>query len=94
MSSVLYLGAGNAKDLQFQVIRCTFTPQIVLFNFTRALEGHVSYTAIESVKDGLVFSGKYEGGTKIFKSPHVIVFSNWHPDVTQLTRDRWEIIQL
>jgi len=52
-------------------------PKIVIFNFSRGLEERVNYNAIEAVKDGLIFSGKYESKTKIFNSPHVVIFCNF-----------------
>ena len=51
----------------------------------------MSYSAIESLKDGLLFSGKYEGGVKLFPPPHVVIFANFLPDMTKLSIDRWDI---
>lgn len=67
--------------------------KIVCFNYTRALESddHINYSAIESLKDGLMFSSKYESGCKIFDSPHVVIFSNKLPDFSKLSMDRWDI---
>ena len=39
---------------------------------------HFYYMA-EKLKDGMIFSSKYESRSKIFKSPHVIFFSNDPP---------------
>lgn len=61
-----------------------------IFNFPRSSEG-VSYRAIESVKDGLMTSAKYESSTLVFNCPHVWIFSNEHPDITKLSKDRWKI---
>ena len=68
--------------------------RIVVFNFTRTVEGRINTGAIESVKDGMLFSGKYESKLILFNSPWVIVFANFDPDRTTLSQDRWEIIQL
>jgi len=43
------------------------------------------------LKDGVVFSGKYEGGARLFPPPHVIIFANFLPDFTKLSADRWVI---
>ncbi len=67
---------------------------IVVFDYTRAQQDQVDYTAIESLKNALVFSSKYESKMKVFEVPHVIVFSNWEPDVTKLSVDRWDISRL
>lgn len=69
-------------------------PKIIIFDIPRRLEERVNYQAIEKCKDGMVFSGKYESKMKYFNEPHVIVFSNFKPDLTALSLDRWEIINL
>ena len=89
-----YFSGGKANDIAFQLIKNKWDPEICIFNFPRTSEGAVSYNAIEQLKDGLVFSSKYEGGTKIFNPPHVIIFANWLPDVTQLSADRWNIVEI
>ena len=78
---------GGVKDIAFMVQ----DPKIVLFNFTRSKEAFVSYEGIESIKDGLITSCKYESGTKIFDSPHVVIFANFEPEFNKLTRDRWKL---
>lgn len=88
---VLFISTGSAKDIAYQVIKSTWDPDIVVFNLPRTAEAGMSYTAVESLKDGLIFSGKYEGGVKLFPPPHVIVFANFLPDESKLSRDRWVI---
>lgn len=61
-----------------------------IFNFPRSTEG-ISYKALESVKDGLITSVKYESSTLVFNSPHVICFSNELPNLKKLSKDRWKI---
>lgn len=91
---VQYFTGGEAKDIAYQIIKETWAPKIALFHFPRSSEGRVSYNSMEAVKDGLVQSGKYEGGRKLFNSPHVIVFANWAPDLSKLSNDRWNIVHL
>lgn len=67
---------------------------ICIFNFPREVEGRVAYGAIESLKDGLVFSPKYESRYKIYNRPHVLIFANWPPDTEALSADRWAITEL
>ena len=69
-------------------------PRCLHFQFSTHIRGAVSYNAIEQLKDGLVFSSKYEGGVKMFNPPHVIIFANWLPDVKTLSEDRWNIVNI
>ena len=68
--------------------------QIVLFNLVKSAESHINYEAIESIKDGLIFSPKYDSKTKIYDTPYVIVFSNGPPDFTKLISNRWHVVDI
>jgi len=65
--------------------------RIVIFDFSRCLDGKVGYNAIECVKNGVLFSPKYNSTTKVFKSPWVICMANFKPDYSKLSRDRWVV---
>lgn len=69
-------------------------PRLVVFNLSRTIEGHVNYGAIESIKDRLIFSAKYESKMKLFNCPHVLVFANFAPDLASMSQDRWAVKQL
>lgn len=94
LDAVLYLTSASGKDLVHQVVKAKNDPRIVVMNLPRSAEGKFSYASIESIKDGLVFSGKYEGGYRLYPHPHLVIFSNWRPDETQLSLDRWRIREL
>lgn len=49
------------------------------------------YELIEEVKDGLIFSTKYEGGWINISGVRVIVFTNNKLDTDRLSWDRWRI---
>lgn len=72
----------NGRDLNAQT---TF-----MFNLSRTTEG-ISYKGIESVKDGLMTSAKYESSTLVFNCPHVWVLSNQEPNRNKLSADRWKL---
>ncbi|AXQ65761.1 MAG: putative viral replication protein [Cressdnaviricota sp.] len=61
-------------------------------NCTRHQTDFLNYSFLEAVKDGMVFSGKYESGTKILGPCHVVVMMNVHPDMEKLSVDRYKII--
>jgi hypothetical protein len=71
-------------------------PKCILCDVPRSIDSeYVSYTALEKLKDGLCYSGKYEGGRIEFVDQvHVLVFSNNHPILSKLSKDRWVIIDL
>lgn len=66
---------------------------VVFFNIPRDSDdnGMISYKALESLKDGLITSTKYESSTMCFNSPVVWVFSNNEPEIEKLSQDRWKI---
>lgn len=89
-SKVAYFNSGKNSDIAFAYNK----EPVVIFNFPRSKEGFISYDAMEGLKDGLLFSPKYESNTKVFNSPHVIVLANFYPDTTRLTSDRWDILTI
>lgn len=62
---------------------------VIVFDFSRAKEECVSYASIESLKNGFVFSTKYESSMKMYNPPWVLVFSNWNPEMDKFSSDRW-----
>lgn len=92
----LVLG-GKAADIKHAIadyVSSVKQPDIVLLHFTRTTEEFVSYDAIEAVKDGIFFSGKYESRQVIYNCPHVICFANFPPEESKLSRDRWHIYKI
>lgn len=55
---------------------------------------HINYAAIEQLKNGFVFSGKYEGGKYHGLAPHIFIFANSPPTESKLSCDRWNVIQV
>lgn len=63
-------------------------PRVVVWDLSRSQEEHVNYGVMEDVKNGVIFSPKYESGTKIFPIPHVVVFANFVCPVGKFSEDR------
>lgn len=58
---------------------------IIGFPYTYKPED-IPYDAIEALKDGLIFSSKYESGAKLHNRPHVICLANMPADTSKLDR--------
>lgn len=68
--------------------------ELVILDIPRSSEGYVNYGVLEQLKNGLIYSGKYEGGLCLFDDVHVFVFANFMPDLSQFSKDRWNIIDI
>lgn len=65
---------------------------IVVFDYTRSVEERVNYEVIESLKNGIMFSGKYESISKCTtKTTRIICMSNFMPELSKFSKDRWDI---
>ena len=50
---------------------------------------------LESIKDGITVSSKYNNNIIHFKVPNIsIVFSNTAPNMKELSKDRWKIFRI
>jgi hypothetical protein len=65
--------------------------RVVFFDWPRDAEERFPYSSAESFKNGYFLSSKYEVKRVRFEVPHVVVFSNFMPDLCKLSLDRWEI---
>jgi hypothetical protein len=69
-------------------------PKIIIFDVPRANIDHINYDAIESMKNGCFFSGKYECAQVLMNSPHIIIFANSEPQRYNLSMDKWHIVEI
>jgi len=91
----LYCSSGKYADLINLVFNVDMNEcSCVIFDIPRNQGNNVSYSAIESIKNGLICNTKYETGTKVFNSPHILILSNMPPDIESLSLDRWKIRNL
>lgn len=67
---------------------------IVVFDFARSCEERINYQIIEDLKNGMLFSSKYESSCKIFAPPKIVIMANFQPKLETLSADRWDIINL
>ena len=82
-----YITGGKAADIfygyQYE--------EVVFFDLARMKQEYVQYDVMESFKNGQFYSTKYECKNVKFNTPHVVVFSNFHPDTQMLSADRWDL---
>lgn len=64
---------------------------VVFFDLARTAEDKVPWEVMENMKNGYFLSTKYEVKRMRFDIPHVIVFSNFNPDRTKFSQDRWDV---
>ncbi|QMW68647.1 replication-associated protein [Crucivirus-88] len=89
--------SGKQADIFNQVKLCLdemIAPEIILLDIPRTNNEYVNYSAIESLKNGCLYSGKYEGGQVLIKTPHIIAFSNELPNIKAMSSDRWKIKEI
>ena len=67
--------------------------RVIFFDCPRAKQQEfIQYDFLEECKNGYVFVTKYNSHFLEFKTPHVVVFMNEHPDMTKLSQDRYNVI--
>lgn len=69
---------------------------IVIFDIPKSTDDqYVPWGALEQIKDGIVFSSKYDTKTKYRTTPcHIFVFSNHPPPVGKYSEDRIKLITI
>lgn len=69
--------------------------ELIMIDIPRCNEDFINYGAIEKLKDGIIFSGKYNSGTKMrLNECHLFVFANCMPEMHKMSLDRWNIINI
>jgi len=87
---VQILRPGRGVDVAFAIRPA----RVFVFDCPRSSGDAVCWSTIESIKDGYVFSSKYEPRFKSFDVPHVLVFCNSAPPEATLSVDRLDLTYL
>jgi len=91
---VAFCNGGKASDLFNLIFNTDMNKcKCVMWDIPRSND-HISYNAVESIKNGLICNTKYETGAKAFNPPHIFIFANFYPDTSVLSMDRWDIKEL
>lgn len=89
---VQVLRIGKRDDLAYAIDE---SKTIFLFDVPRTQMTFLQYSVLEMLKDRLIFSPKYKSGSKILPSNvHVVVFSNEQPDMTAMSEDRYNVVEI
>lgn len=70
------------------------TSRVVFVDCTRSKVELLNYDFLENVKNGYVFSPKYDSHIKRMLTPHLVVMMNQMPDMARLSPDRYDIVEL
>ena len=68
--------------------------ELVVFDLCREKADTVPYAVMESFKNGMLFSPKYESMVKHFDPAKVVVFANYPPEREKMSADRWVVMHL
>jgi len=80
---------GKKADMAFAL---DSTVRVLFIDAPRSKQGdYLQYDFLEEVKNGYVFSTKYESRMKTLSPCHVVVSMNEEPDLTKLSSDRYNI---
>jgi len=89
---VQVLRIGKRDDLAHMIDE---TKRIFLFDVPRQQMEFLQYSILESLKDRMVSSPKYNSTMKILEHvPHVVVFCNESPDYLQMSLDRIKVTNI
>jgi len=87
----MYMRPTKHADMAYALMQ---NLRVLFLDCTRQQIEHLPYSFLESVKDGLVFSPKYESRMKMFSPVHVVVMMNEEPNYGFLSEDRYDVIRL
>lgn len=77
---------GKSRDLA-----CYYNCEsIVIFDFSRTVEGRINYQMIEDLKNGRVFDPKYKSRMKYKLGVKIVCMANFEPDWEAMSLDRWD----
>lgn len=81
----LFIDEGTKANIVNMVYNFAQEINLIVVDVPRANKNKVSYKSLEAIKNGMIMNTKYETGQKMFNPPHIIVFSNFPPDVNNET---------
>lgn len=93
----LLLGS-KSSDMKYAIVSYVkergYTPHLVVMDIPLSKSEYISYEGIESIKNMLFFSPKYESSMVCGNPPHIVVFANRPPDRNQMSIDRFNVFEI
>lgn len=90
--------SGKGSDCKYAIVKWFeskgYYPELIIYDIPRTVNDFISYEALESIKNGVFFSNKYESSQVIMNCPHILCFSNQEPSTYKMSLDRWVIRNL
>lgn len=85
------ISTGKTADIAYLLDK----PTIVVFDISRA-QGmeHINFGVMEDIKNGRIFSPKYESAIKAFDTPHIVVFANEPCPAGKFSADRLHSVRI
>lgn len=70
--------------------------KVVIFDYERDAKEHINYRILENLKNGSIWSPKYESRSKNFRDTRVkvVCFANYPPQYDRLSADRWVVFNI
>lgn len=91
------LCSGRAKDMKYLITQMDAEgspTDLIVFDIPRSRQNKLSYVGMEEIKNGCFCSSKYETKMTITNSPCIVVFSNFPPKYSCLSKDRWAVYKI
>ena len=88
------LVSGKSADIKYQIANCKQPPDLIIYDIPRTAQSYINWTALEEIKNGIFCSSKYESKMVMMNPPHIICFANFEPDISVMSEDRWNIVEL
>lgn len=82
---------GKGTDIFHALSKYPNRRKLIVVDVPKCNSGFINLGAIEKLKNGMVFSGKYDSDMVRFNRPHVIVFANIPPNLEDMTEGRFVI---
>lgn len=95
--NIRYFSSGKLADVVYSIKETVENFQIVktfIFDIPRFKKNVIDFELIENLKNGMLFSSKYESTNLIIPIPNIVIFSNNLPNTNFLSADRWKIFEI